>query len=293
MAHTTTESVGKTQVSRHWSSLSADPNSEIVLQQRAETLAAAWMPQVADRVGFIVERARGKRVLDLGCVAHDVERMKSNRWLHHEIAEAGDVCVGVDVLSEGVEAMNEAGYTAVVADLAKNPEALTGRGLFQIIVAGELIEHVGNLDMIFEAAEKYLTADGELIITTPNPYAPARVRAGRRGEIWENVDHIMYAFPSGIAELAERHGLLLAVATTSDRLKPRRATPLQWAKRTLRRSHYHRTGFSTTVGVVRHVIADRRDSLDRLADRMMKRVSSRHRFTGETAIYVVRRGTLP
>ena len=282
----------ETHSNARWSALSADPRDAVVLEQRAEVLAAAWRPRVADRTSFIVERCQGRRVLDIGCVAHDEARMASTEWLHRHVAEAALDCVGVDVLPEGVAAMVDAGFTAVVADLAADPNALAGQPLFQVIVAGELIEHVGDLNMLFEVAAKYLTADGEMIITTPNPYAPARVRAGRRGDIWENADHIMYAFPSGIAELAERHGLLLAEATTCNPKRPQRVSPLRWLKRTIRRSHYHRRGFGTTVGVVRPVILDRREWLDRSLDWLMAKMSSRHRFTGETAIYTITRGRL-
>lgn len=280
------------QANTRWSALSADPRDAIVLEQRAKVLAAAWRPRVDDRTSFLTERASGKRVLDIGCVAHDAERMASDDWLHRHIAHAASECLGVDVLPEGVDAMVEAGFNAVAVDLNAGPNALAGQPLFQVIVAGELIEHVANLNMLFEVAAKYLTVDGELIITTPNPYAPGRVRAGRRGAIWENADHIMYAFPSGIAEMAERHGLLLAEATTCNPRKAQRVSALRWLKRTIHRSHYHRRGFATTIGVVRPVVLDRFDRLDRAIDWLMERVSSRHRFTGETAIYVVTRGAL-
>ncbi len=275
-----------------WNALSADPNSSTVVERRAHVLAAAWRPRVDDRTRFIADRARGRRVLDIGCVAHDDARMASEDWLHRHIVDAASNCLGVDVLPEGVDAMVEAGYNAVTVDLSDNPNALAGEPLFQLIVAGELIEHIGDLNMLFEVATKYLTADGELIITTPNPYAPSRVRAGRRGAIWENVDHIMYAFPSGVAELAERHGLLLAEATTCNPPRPPAVGPVRWLKRSIRRSHYHRRGYATTVGGVRPVILDHLDWLDRLTDRFCRLASSRHRFNGETAIYVVTRGRL-
>ena len=84
---------------------------------------------------------------------------------------------------------------------------MAATGPFDVIVAGELIEHVGSIDMLFEVARDLLSPTGEMILTTPNPWAPARVAAGQRGEVWENADHILFAFPSGVAELAERHGL--------------------------------------------------------------------------------------
>ncbi len=281
----------------HWSVASSDPNDMAVIGDRARTLAAAWRSPVADRVSFITDRVAGKTVLDIGCVAHDTERMTSGRWLHAHVAQAAKSCIGVDILDTGVEAMRSAGYDAVVHDLSFGLGPLAELGPFQVMVAGELIEHVGNLDMLFAAAQEGLSADGELIITTPNPYAPARVRAGQRGDAWENVDHILYAFPSGVAELAERHGLVLAEAATTTPQRRTSQSPLRWLKRTVARSHWHRRGFATTGARARAVVLDRTDAIDRLAHRasgtaLMRRLGVRRQFVGETFIYVVARAPL-
>ena len=204
-------------VPERWSDVADDPNDVRALAGRARTLRAAWREPIADRAEFIVERCRGKRVMDLGCVAHDVERMKSPDWLHGRVAAAAASCLGVDVLPEGVARMVEAGYDVVAHDLTQGPGPLADAGPFDVIVAGELIEHVTSLDMLFTAARDLLGPQGELLITTPNPWAPHRVAAGQRGDCWENADHIMFAFPSGIAELAS--------AMASSWPRPRRHRP--------------------------------------------------------------------
>lgn len=281
----------------HWTATSADPNDPVVIGDRARSLAAAWRAPIRDRTAFIVGRAAGKNVLDIGCVAHDEERMNSSHWLHGHVAHAADSCLGVDILAPGVAAMRAAGFNAVVHDLSKGLGPVAEHGPFQVMIAGELIEHVGDVDMLFAAAADGLSADGELIITTPNPYAPARVRAGQRGDIWENVDHILYAFPSGIAELAERHGLILAEAATTTPGRRTSPSPLRWLKRTLKGSHWHRRGFVSVNQSVRPAVLDRLDWADRIAacvfeSRLMKSIGARRRFVGETFVYVVARAPL-
>jgi SAM-dependent methyltransferase len=268
----------------HWSDVHDDPNHELVIADRAAVLARAWRPEISDRTAFIRKRIAGKRVLDVGCVAHDEARMQSSRWLHRHIAEFASECVGVDVLKEGVDAMNLAGFDAVCHNLSDGLGPLYDRGLFDAIVAGELIEHVGDIDMLFATASDALTAEGELILTTPNPYAPHRVRAGQRGVVWENVDHILYAFPSGIAELASRHGLVLAEAATTSPSASSLEGPITWLKRTLRGSRWHRRGFDTLHGNER-VVMDRFDRLRTAGHRW----SAEPRFIGETFVYVVTR----
>ena len=276
------------QPSIHWTATAPDPNDQRVIEERAQVLAAAWRPAIADHTAFICDRIEGKSVLDIGCVAHDDARMQSDSWLHKHVAASAKTCVGVDILDSGVDAMIAAGFDVVLHDLSYGLGPLAERGPFQAIVAGELIEHVSDIDMLFAAAADGLTIDGELILTTPNPYAPARMRAGQRGDVWENVDHILYAFPSGIAELAERHGLVLAEAATTTPSSRATATPLRWMKRSVKRSHWHRRGFATRNGVVRPRTLDRRDRLDVVRSRLRRNV----RFTGETFVYIVQRGPL-
>lgn len=289
MRHSRSKSFGSALVSQaprptRWSDIAHDPNDPRVLAARARTLRAAWRAPIKDRISFIVGRCEGRTVVDIGCVAHDVERMKSPDWLHGRIAQAAASCLGVDVLAEEAEHMRRAGYDVMVHDLTSGPGHIGDRGPFDVMVAGELIEHVPALDMLFSAARDMLAHDGQLIITTPNPWAPHRVRAGQRGDCWENVDHIMFAFPSGVAELAERHGLLLteAMTTAPEQTWPLGPTALaKSVRRRIRGSNWVRAGFSTRG----------RDRVVRISEPITHSVTRGAGFVGETFVYVVRRPT--
>ena len=253
---------------------------------RSEVLRAAWRPAIDDRITVLLDRCRGKRVLDIGCVAHDIARMSAPDWLHGRIAGVAQRCIGVDVLNEGVAEMNRLGYVAVAHDLTRGIGPLDAELPFDVIVAGELIEHVGSVDMLFEVAAAALAPNGELIITSPNPWAPHRVRAGQLGNVWENVDHILFAFPSGIVELAQRHSLLLAEAATTSESKRWRGVMefLKQIRRLVRGRQWLNVGFST-LGTRRAV---------RIQDRWIAKPMGvlrrpRRRFVGETFVYVVRR----
>lgn len=268
---------------RRWASVVADPNDAAALIRRADTLRRAWRPSVDDRAEFLVRRVKGKKVLDVGCVAHDTMRMAAPEWLHRRLAESSARCMGIDVLEAGIEQMRTMGFDARVCNLEDDIEALADSGPFDVIVAGELIEHVESLQMVFVAAERLLAADGQLILTTPNPYSPARVRAGQRGVVWENVDHIMYAFPSGIAELSERHGLVLAEATTvMERRQANAVSVLARFKRMVLGSGWRDMGYAS-VG--------RRKAVGVSSFLTRARARSRRRFVGETFVYVVTRPT--
>lgn len=269
---------------RRWTELASDPNAPAALIQRADVLRRAWRPAIRDRGEFLIERARGRKVLDIGCVAHDIARMASPEWLHRRLAEVASSCVGVDVLDDGVEGMRSLGFDARVCDLRHGVGPLADLGPFDLIVAGELIEHVESLDMLFLTAEQLLAPTGQLVVTSPNPYSPGRVRAGQRGIVWENVDHILYAFPSGIAELCERHGLLLAEASTveSPGAVGTRARLRRW-KKWVKGTRWVDAGYAS-VGPRRTAAVGRMPTA--LRDRWQR---SRGRFVGETFVYVVMR----
>jgi SAM-dependent methyltransferase len=274
---------------QRWSEVEPDPNAAAVLARRAETLRAAWRPDIIERIEFLEARCLDRLVLDIGCVAHDVERMKSPNWLHGRIAAAAERCVGVDVLPDGVAAMQERGFEVVVQDLGSGLGQLAEIAPFDVIVAGELIEHVEALNMLFDVASEALAPDGEMIITTPNPYAPHRVRAAQLGIMWENVDHIVYAFPSGMAELAERHGLVLAEAAT---IVDRRPAPdsvkdrLRSVKRRLLGRQWRTVGFATLGERQVQPVGFGPLGATLRGMRLPKR-----RFLGETFVYVVKRVT--
>lgn len=269
-----------------WSDRATDPNDASALVWRAETLRAAWRGDVPDRIAFVEERCRGRRVLDVGCVAHDVARMDSPMWLHGRVAAVASTCLGVDVLPEGVQTMRQLGYAAICHDLGTGLGPVAELAPFDVVVAGELIEHVESLGMLFRLAGEVLPPGGSLILTTPNPYAPHRVRAAQLGIVWENVDHVLYAFPSGIAELAERHGLVLAEAMTTRRSSARPAMSLRGSVKSLRRRAQGRQW--TTVGFAtlgrRRV---RRVGYGPLSGVPHGLMWPRRQFTGETFIYVV------
>lgn len=271
---------------RRWTHLARDPNDPQAIAARSSVLRAAWRPAINDRVAFLVDRCQGENVLDVGCVAHDVARMDSVQWLHGRLAAVATSCLGVDVLEEGVDEMRSRGYRVLVHDLGRGLGPVAEYAPFDVIVAGELIEHVENLSMLFDVAAEALAHGGQLIVTTPNPYAPHRVRAAQLGIVWENTDHIVYAFPSGMAELAQRHGLVLAEAMVTNDSPGRQsiAQRLRSAKRRTLGRQWATVGFAT-LGRPR----TRRVVYGPLG-RLLRCMSiPGRRFTGETFIYVFQR----
>lgn len=204
---------------RHWSCTSSDPNGSEALARRGEQLAQAWRPtSLASgdrRIETLASYAAGRKSLDIGCVDHSADKvsLSSPRWLHARLVHEASAVVGVDTDRAGIDKMtNELGLEAICHDITRGAGPLGDWAPFEVIVAGEVIEHLRDPSSMLVTANQLLVTDGVLVISTPNPYAPWRVRQGQLRHVYENVDHVAYLFPSGMAELAARSGLVLEEA---------------------------------------------------------------------------------
>ena len=199
-----------------WRTVASNPNDAAALEARSRQMAAVTTGLVPDRIGWLEDVCRGRKVLDVGCVDHDTSRVHDPRWLHARLVAVAAECVGLDYEAEGVERLVGLGYDVVHHDINDGSHGLEDRAPFDVVVAGEVIEHLPSPQQLLTFASSVLSPGGLLALTTPNPYAPWRVRAGQVGHVWENVDHVQYLFPAGIAELANRTGFTLLEARTTD-----------------------------------------------------------------------------
>jgi SAM-dependent methyltransferase len=190
----------------HWSAISPNPNLPELLDFRASTLDKARCEPVRDRVEYLCGMARGKRVLDIGVVNHMASTAEDPDWLHGRVTAVADYCFGIDVVADGIRSLRERGFNVAVCDItSKDVQSIAES--FDLIICGELIEHLGNPSALFEAARRLLLPGGRLVLTTPNPFYLGRLLRHLFNASRENVDHVTMLFPSGIAEFADRAGL--------------------------------------------------------------------------------------
>jgi len=189
----------------HWSSISSDPNDIEVRKVRAERISRAidWSP--VDRIDFIRRAVRGKRVLDIGCVAHFSASEKDDIWLHKHLAESASYCLGVDILEGDVQNLKAEGYNVICHNLIEGPLG----DLFDIIVCGEVIEHIENFGGFLENCKASLADAGLLVVTTPYPWFLGSVIRNliKHPFATGSVDHVSWQEPATLVELAERHGM--------------------------------------------------------------------------------------
>jgi SAM-dependent methyltransferase len=167
--------------------------------------------KAVDKVRFIEEASRGKVVLDLGCIRHNAEfAVKDPNWLHGKIKAVAKKVVGVDYVKDEVAKLQDGAYDIVYGDVCK-PLDLTEK--FDLIVAGDLIEHLTNFDGFFENCNRLLAPGGKLLITTPNPFYGGEFHfvAFRRLYLL-NPEHTCWIDPLALAQLAGRFGFKMTEA---------------------------------------------------------------------------------
>ena len=112
---------------------------------------------------ILAEVKESDTVLNIGCAGHDFTDKEV--WLHRLLWQKAKRVVGIDTsLPDAAEQDQE--YNMVKADA----ETMQLNEEFDIIVAGELIEHLSNPGSFLEHAREHLKSDGRLVLTTPNPW---------------------------------------------------------------------------------------------------------------------------
>lgn len=162
-----------------------------------------------DRAGLIVSKCRDKKVLDLGCVQHSFKHAKNNQdWLHKKISDVASYILGIDYLENDVKKLKEIGYNVIQGDVTKPLNISTK---FDVIVAGNLIEHLVNFEGFFNNLKNWLAPNGEILISTANPfYIDQFFYSAFKKSIVINPEHTCWIDLVALNQLASRFGFSTA-----------------------------------------------------------------------------------
>jgi SAM-dependent methyltransferase len=132
--------------------------------------------KLVQRVDFIKEACRGKKVLHLGCTDYPFTEkvIECNMLLHFELAEIAEELHGFDFDQAGIDILARHGTENLYrADLERLEEVPLNEK-FDVIVAGEMIEHLSNPGLFLRGIKRFMHDETDLLITTINAYGGMR-----------------------------------------------------------------------------------------------------------------------
>jgi hypothetical protein len=170
--------------------------------------------ELVQRVDLIKRISTGKRVLHLGCTnwPYTKEAIDNDMLLHFDLAKIARELHGFDYDQEGLDILESQGTPNLYrADLEKLDEVQLDE-TFEVIIAGEIIEHLNNPGKFLRGIQRFMNAETELVITTINAYSALRFMIyGLRGNggINEPVhpDHVYYFSYKTLNLIITRAGL--------------------------------------------------------------------------------------
>ena len=163
------------------------------------------------RLPWIRQRCAGLAVLNLGCMHAPNTRGSIRRALnlHHTLCGVCARLTGIDIDLSARDLMppDTPSHDIQEADVCHQNQlaaAVAGRP-YDVVVAGELLEHLPNPGLCLQAVAAILPA-ATLIVTVPNALAWAVARRARRGVEAVHAEHVCWYSPRTILSLLERCG---------------------------------------------------------------------------------------
>jgi 2-polyprenyl-3-methyl-5-hydroxy-6-metoxy-1,4-benzoquinol methylase len=195
------------EMTEHWKNKSKYPDaidSRIAMKRILEKIMKGAS---LDRIKYIKDVVKGRRTLDIGCVQHDASRQTKAEWLHDHIVNSASFCLGLDILESDIQSLRSKGYNVLCHDLTIAPV----KEKFEVIVCGEIVEHIGNIDGLLQNCRQCLEPGGQLILSTPYPWfiGVSLRHMLAQGYLPGSLDHVAWYDPVNFSELAARHGYVL------------------------------------------------------------------------------------
>ena len=178
--------------------LRADPESysgETVAYREKQLHVIPDLP-VVNRQEFILTRVKGKVVLDIG----------ASGPMHEAIVGVSAKCYGIDRPNPTeVRILQEKDMGVTGIDLDKETGWVPKFGGVELIVCGEVIEHLGNPQSFLQRL-RAVYKDVPVIITVPNAFSTGGVNSLNRGIENVNSDHVAYYSYTTLTRLVTRVG---------------------------------------------------------------------------------------
>lgn len=163
------------------------------------------------RKNEILKYCTNKNVLHIGFIQHENmwrDKINEKDWLHSKIMSVSKSVVGIDYLKNEVEIIKKELEIECYYGDATNLSEVKIDKKFDVIVCGELIEHIANPGLMMDGLKRFMNKDSKLIITTPNPWRDLWVNhifSNNDEKNWLNKEHVSWYSYQTLKQLLERY----------------------------------------------------------------------------------------
>lgn len=118
-----------------------------------------------DKMRFLIrEVGSDKKLLEVGC---------NDGYMGEILLRKNNDVYGIDIVKKKLELAGKRGLKVKECDVETKPFPYPS-DYFDIVILGDVIEHIFDTDGLLEKCKRVLKKDGKLIITTPNAASLAR-----------------------------------------------------------------------------------------------------------------------
>jgi 2-polyprenyl-3-methyl-5-hydroxy-6-metoxy-1,4-benzoquinol methylase len=167
----------------------------------------------------ILNIAKGRKVLHLGCIGHTDYSLEDRvrlapQTLHRKLVDVSNT-VGVDLNQEAVEEYRRANcFENILVGDVQRLDDLKLSEKFEVIVAADIIEHVSCPGAMLNGLKRFCNADTKIIITTPHAFGFPNYIRYAAGRFVEGEEHVLTFNIWNLVNIMERHGFLIEVINT-------------------------------------------------------------------------------
>ena len=164
--------------------------------------------RLVDRFHYLCDLASGRSVIHVGFVDAGCHHLNegAGAWLHAHLATTADHLVGLDLDADGVARARAQGYEAHTVD-CRDTAAVAALGLApaELVVAGEVIEHLDDAGSFLDGLHALVAPGGILAVTTPNATGLVNAVASLANYEVNHPDHVVMYTCRTLDTMLERH----------------------------------------------------------------------------------------
>lgn len=161
------------------------------------------------RIEYLRQICRGKRVLHLGCSSgrYVEDRLDRGSLLHAILHEEAKELYGIDLNPESLVLMrDQLGFQNVYEGNAERLDEWNVDELFDVVLAGDLLEHLTCPGAMCKGVRRFLRDGGQFVVSTNNAFGLHYQLRRWTGSYTEHVEHVCFFSPETLVHLLERHG---------------------------------------------------------------------------------------